>query len=204
MVMKYELYRGIYVRPETWDHGVVAEQRTYEPLQIEDGDVVLDIGANIGAFAKFAFDHKTCYEPDADNFDLLEYNIVHLMKEQSVAWRQTAVCSKLDELQGSVKLFMNEDGTNKALHSTVEVRGRPSTWVEAVSLIDIEGGEYSLELGDLTNDVTKLAIEFHISKPEFRKLAPEANELIERMGFKPVKPFRMTPKGRTTLMIYRR
>lgn len=68
-------------RPYTQDLGIlfeVLEHNRYNVPDDIDGTPIIDIGAHIGAFA-LACLHKgalrvVCYEPDEDNFDLLEHN----------------------------------------------------------------------------------------------------------------------------------
>jgi FkbM family methyltransferase len=88
-----DLYRGLRIawhkpghwqlRQATYDRHVfrtVAVENEYRlPERLHADDVVLDIGANIGAFAYAALQRGAglvcCYEPDADNFHQLSHNL---------------------------------------------------------------------------------------------------------------------------------
>lgn len=204
-VRGYELYKGLLVRPNTWDHGVVAEQHGYDLLDIQDGDRVLDVGGNIGAFASYAISKSAAlvmsYEPDMDNFDLLVLNTS--MAIQGPKWMRNfyercAIVGQ-DGLE-EIELFMNEKGTNKALHSTVPIRGRPSVKVKARHFsdipsirrfnkikIDIEGGEYDLGMLPFAY-AEKVAIEWHFSRNAFIEAAKSLDEKIQKSGFTNLKP----------------
>ena len=74
------------MRPGTLDEYIFKEIRpSYNMLDIQEGDVVLDIGANIGAFSLYAEQQGATkiysYEPDSDNFFILEKNSTHCLKD---------------------------------------------------------------------------------------------------------------------------
>lgn len=100
------------------------------------GDVVLDIGANIGyytlIFAKLVGENGKVYafEPDPTNFALLEKN-VKTNGYENVILEQKAISNK----NGKVKLYLGED--NKASHTIFDTHdNRQSIEIEAIRLDD--------------------------------------------------------------------
>jgi len=115
----------------------------YEPLETElvkeevkKGDVVLDIGANIGyytlIFAKLVGEEGKVYafEPEPDNFALLKYN-VEINGYQNVILVQKAVSNK----SGEIRLYLCED--NKGDHRIYDSHdGRKFVEIEVIQLDD--------------------------------------------------------------------
>lgn len=115
----------------------------YEPFetelikrQIKEGDVVLDLGANIGYYT-LIFAKRTgpkgkvfAFEPDPDNFALLGKNIQANGYCNVVAALQ-AVSNKTEK----IKLYLSKD--NKGDHRIYDSQdGRPCIDIEAVRLDD--------------------------------------------------------------------
>jgi FkbM family methyltransferase len=103
---------------------------------VKRGDVVLDLGANIGyytlIFAKIvgAEGKVFAFEPDPDNFSLLKKNI-EINGYKNVILEQKAVSDKT----GTVKLYLSED--NLADHRIYDSHdGREFIEIESVSLDD--------------------------------------------------------------------
>lgn len=180
-------------REGTYDDAIVKEMKVYDPLfdGYEQG-LVLDVGANIGAFAAravsmFHASRVIAYEPDVDNFRLLEANTnefsnVHCIRKAVVD-------------QGYHTFLYVNDGMNKAIHSTVEYRGRDCYEVAAMPLkkalkmyepelmkIDIEGGEYDFTcLKKLPSFVRGIAVELHLSRKQWREQsAPSLYKKLKR------------------------
>lgn len=210
---------GILLRPNTWDFGVAAETRTYLPLEIDQNDICLDIGGNIGTFALLAVQQGSTkvlsIEPDPQNYAMLLANTKKYTKEILV--ERLAVVG--DAKEKFVEFYINASGKNKALHSTVEVRGRPHFKVPAVGFetlmkfvknptvlkIDIEGGEYDFDLSMIPDSVTKFAIEWHLTHKGHRELAHQSDEFVRtKLKFDPVREFKPGEKNWTSLAIYRR
>jgi len=115
----------------------------YDPFETEiakkevgEGDVVLDIGANIGyytlIFAKLVGKNGKvfAFEPDPDNYALLEKN-VQINGYQNVILIQKAVSNKT----GKIRLYLSED--NKGDHRIYNsYENRISVEIEAVTLDD--------------------------------------------------------------------
>ena len=139
--------------------------KVYEPFQtelimneIKKGDIVLDIGANIGyytlLFAKLVGNNGKvfAFEPDPKNFDLLKRN-VELNNYKNVVLVQKAVSDK----NGKIKLYLSKN--NKAHHSVFNQLGSDQfIEIDAIKLddyfkdsnnidfikIDVEGAEYDV------------------------------------------------------------
>lgn len=147
-------------------------------------DVVLDIGAHIGAFAVYAA-HRcaqvVCYEPDHDNFVLLGKNTFPYTNTEL---HESAVRGR----GGEVTFY--PAGKNTGTGSTYPVRGRPSVEVNAVGIgdvlskheftyikCDIEGGEYTIfNRLILQPQVRAVVMEVHLNHQEYRA---EAHTLVE-------------------------
>ena len=155
-------------------------------FQINENDIIIDIGAHIGLFSLFASQYCKngkifSYEPIKENFELLLENI-KLNKIENVHPHNSAV-SKLNE---KIKIFYNDD---QSAHSMF-LESDKNTTVDSISLqrifdenkiescnflkIDCEGAEYeiidSLPI-EYFKKIEKMVIEYHFadSKPELSK-----------------------------------
>ncbi len=179
--MKLKKYKRFFFRKGTDDKNMIDEsfsnKEYYENLDslIKNNFVVIDIGANIGAFtipsAKIA-EKVFSFEPEKDNFKLLKKN-VQLNKLKNVYLFNCAVLDK----EGEKELFISLDKT--ARHNFY-LKSNISKIVKIISLkqifdenninfchflkIDTEGSEYEI-LKNLPLDYFKkietIALEFH-------------------------------------------
>ena len=197
-----EKHQG-YVRENTLDEYIFGEVRSaYKDLEIKKGDVGLDLGANIGAFAKQAAEKEAivhCYEPEPNNFTLLQLNSPNTNNHKK------AVVGKQN---GNIELFINSK-RNKGIHMTRPVNGRESIEVETVSFsdlineikpnkikIDVEGAEYDFLPFEFPSFVEKLVMEIHFQyDPSWRKLGREVHESMIQQGFSSLKEFKDTGKN---------
>jgi FkbM family methyltransferase len=129
------------------DSLLLATNGVYEPFetdllqkQVRPGDVVVDVGANIGyytlLFARCVGPQGRVYafEPDPTNFDLLQRNI-----QRNGYTNVTLVRKAVAAQSGTLRLYLCED--NKGDHRTYDSHdGRPSVEIEAVSLDDYFAG----------------------------------------------------------------
>lgn len=191
---------GLWVRPNTRDAMIADEvlvEQTYGMARLRSDDLVLDIGANIGAATRFFLDHGIrdilAYEPDPDNCRMFERNVL-TEDMDGVELVQAAITAK----HGPVTLYTN-NGPNKACHSLIKKKGYTTTTVQGHALewvldefrptvvkCDIEGGEYLLpwEVIERRTDVRVVIIELHTQKPEMREyLAPALMALMKTMRF---------------------
>jgi FkbM family methyltransferase len=125
------------VSPTLLAHGI------FEPLETElverevcPGDVVLDIGANVGYYTLIFAErvgesgHVFAFEPDPDNFALLEKN-VRANRYSNVTLERKAV----SDVTGKIKLYTCPD--NKGDHRIYDSGdGRRSIDIDAVALDD--------------------------------------------------------------------
>lgn len=182
----------------------------YDPLTVElvnneikNGDIVLDIGANIGyytlIFAKLTGQGGKvfAFEPEPTNFSLLKKN-VEINGYKNVEFIQKAVSDKI----GNAKLYLCE--YNKGCHTIYDPNdGRKSIEIETISLdeyfknytgkidfikIDIEGAEWLALKGMLNlleNYDLKIVTEFApILIKKFGIEPKEYLNLILQLGFK--------------------
>ena len=157
-----------------------------DEFEIENNDVVLDIGGHIGLFALFAsqFCKKGkifCFEPIKENYDILLENL-ELNAVKNIVPFNLAVYDD----EGKVKMYLNEDDAG---HSVV-LPSSKSIQTNSISLkkifddnkidlcgfakIDCEGSEYSIIDAlppEYLKRINKMAIEYHFadSKPELAK-----------------------------------
>jgi len=173
------VYRNTYnmfVRPCTSDDLVCDEAQEYLRLFIDkkNYDVFLDIGANIGSVTSLAKEINPimeiiCYEPDKENFDVLHSNTKNF---SSIRRYRVA----LGTGEKDINLFKAK-GSNKGKHSIISRSCNMDKPTNVHQLdfrkelirtnctllkIDIEGGEYSLDLYNLPEKIKGLAIEFHL------------------------------------------
>ena len=147
-------------------------------FEINDNDIIIDIGAHIGLFALFASQFCKngriyCYEPIKENFNLLLLNL-QLNKINNVKPYNTAVSQQV----GNVTIYLNEDESGHSMHveGTKSIRAESdslkniidSNKLEKCDLIkmDCEGEEYniidSLPL-DYFSKISKMCIEYHFA-----------------------------------------
>jgi FkbM family methyltransferase len=154
-------------------------QREYakEKFEIHQSDTIIDVGGHVGLFSVYAA--YLCksgvvfsFEPDGENFRLLEENIA-LNKLENIKSFNLAVSSKI----GKVKIYQNK--CDQAAH-TIFGTGKNFVEVKALSLqeifesnsivkcnllkLDCEGAEYEI-LGSLPEEyfkkIDRICLEYH-------------------------------------------
>ena len=186
-------------------NGIYEEFETnFVKKEIKKGDVVLDIGANIGyytlIFAKLVGETGKvfAFEPDPINFSLLKKNI-EINGYKNVVLIQKAVSDKSEKL----KLFLSE--TNNGDHRIYNWDGsRKSVEIESIKLdeyfedtkqrinfikMDIQGAEYGAVSGMTNllnqNKSVKIISEFWpTGLKRFGGSAIKYLELLEKNDFK--------------------
>tara|TARA_R100000995_G_scaffold84795_1_gene64879 strand:- start:692 stop:1360 length:669 start_codon:yes stop_codon:yes gene_type:complete len=211
-----------FVRPDTLDEYVFKEIKpSYKCLELCSKDVVLDIGANIGAFTKYALElgaEVHAYEPEEENYLIMLENINSL---DAIAYANKKVlterCAVVGDDSKSISLYVNSK-KNKGLHMTRPVRGREGVEVEAKNFdeiitskqpnkikIDVEGGEYSFMPTVFPDCVEKLAMELHFQyNKEWRGMAVKIHEDMLSQGFSVIREPKFTGGNWTTLAGYSR
>lgn len=185
---------GLWCRTGTMDEYIVKEcRRQYAHLEISPGDRVLDIGANIGAFAApsaRAGATVVAVEPELANFGLLMMNTAGL----AVAAERFAVAP----VSGTTDLWITP-GTNKGHHSLVISKGRSlqvvpalgwaealARWPSDVLKFDAEGAEYLLDWTQLPASIRRVAIELDLGRKSWRTQAREIEQDMSNQGFRAV------------------
>jgi FkbM family methyltransferase len=205
-----ETYKGFTVRPGTLDDYVVNEISSYRHMPIHKGDYVLDVGGNIGTFARTAFDagaSVVSIEPDPENYALLQKNAPGVL----------ALNAAVGKVAGKLTLYQNV-GKNKGLHSTVPTRGRTQIEVPAYSWdgllkkfkpnkikIDCEGAEYTfLVPAELPHFVTHVILEYNLSRRTEQAEAQRTHDEFLAAGWECHKRPRFGTKAWATLAYYTR
>ncbi len=210
-----------YTRPDTLDEYVFKEIKpSYKCLEISPGDVVLDIGANIGAFTKYAYELGAdvyAYEPEEENYLIMLKNIKVASGEHRPRRVLAQQCAVVGDDSKSISLYVNSK-KNKGLHMTRPVRGREGVTVRAENFdeiiearqpnkikIDVEGGEYSFMPTVFPDCVEKLAMELHFQyNKEWRGMAVKIHEDMLSQGFSVIREPKFTGGNWTTLAGYSR
>lgn len=208
---------GIWIRPRTYDRQIVKESRSYLRLAPDANDVLLDIGANIGAasrrFLNAGVRQVIAVEPEPVNFSILRKNLA------AAPSRSVAVEAAVAASEGDCELWIHA-GRNKGMHSLVPQNRRRALRVRAVTLqrlmmrhrptlikIDIEGGEYQLlaPLSVLPAHVRGIALELHLSCGMWRsECGPAIVSLLAEQGFSAVRAPRFDGHRPCTLGIWLR
>lgn len=169
-----------WYRPGTSDDSVLHEiltthwyRRQRLGFDVHPKEHWLDLGANIGGFALYCWlKHATatCYEPQADNFNLLEKNI-----GQMVGNFHCVESAVTHEKSNTVWFYRGRSPADYARYTTdktIYETGTtvPNTYVRKLSgiwdgiKIDIEAAEHAILDAELLPKCKKLVLEYHIRK----------------------------------------
>lgn len=189
-------------------------RKSYNPLgfEIDKGDVVVDIGAHVGAFSLYAAYHGGIvysYEPSLGPFKLLKKNIKLNDFEKVISPFQLAIGGK----RGKQKMYMSE----------AEVKGQVQMFrngiynipldVECITLKDIvnsvghidflkcdsEGSEFEIFFNTpqkYLKKIEKISLEYHDRRTRFRK--EDLRSFFKKMGF----DVTIKPEFKTLGMMY--
>lgn len=170
----------VLCREGTYDEYVCKEiNRSYGRLDVKDR-VVLDVGANIGAFTCWALqkgaEKVIAVEPEENNFNMLVLNTQPYTHDHSFILCNSALTKDKD---GEGVLYLSKTGKNPGNSSTTPRRGRvevPINYMTVselkkrnpeihVAKIDCEGAEYDfIEELILSYPMLKqVALEMHIN-----------------------------------------
>jgi len=211
-------------RKDTYDHYVMREiNRSYGQLDVE-GRIVLDIGANIGAFTCWALQRKPLHvialEPEVNNFAMLDLNTSPYgtqLPEEPYTLHNAGLHSTKD---GDDVLYLAKSGKNPGNSSTTSRRGRVESPIKLMSVaqlkenhpiievakVDCEGAEYEFmeELIAHNPDLRQVALEMHISGFGLRK-AQNLDDMMQAQGFTTKVPPKLDNDGLwQTLATYER
>ncbi|MAD98736.1 MAG: putative methyltransferase [Prokaryotic dsDNA virus sp.] len=194
----------IWCRNNTYDEYVSKEiNRSYGKLDVE-GRVVLDIGANIGCFTRWAVDkgamHVISLEPEVNNFNMLSLN---MKDEENTTLHNKALTSSQD---GDGVLYLSKTGKNPGNSSTTPRRGRVEVSISFMSVatlknkhpvidvakIDCEGAEFEFmeTLIAAYPDLRQVALEIHINGFGLKK-AQDLHDMMLNNGFEAEVPPRL-------------
>jgi FkbM family methyltransferase len=166
------------VRDGTLDAFIVRENagKMYARLQLQPSDTVLDVGANIGAFAVLhagQVNRVIAVEPEPENLALLRCNTELNGCDNVTIVPRFVTGAPVDF---PIKLYLNVR-QNRGAHSAYVKRGRVAVDVLTVTLdqlietyhptvakIDVEGAEYEMLLHtDYLGELRELVFEWHSS-----------------------------------------
>jgi FkbM family methyltransferase len=178
-------------------------ERVYNPpeLEIRSGDLVIDIGANVGIFSTFAAARSQrqvyAFEPLPLNCQFLKQNMADNRLSQI-----TPVCSAVSAHTGTVKLYTTQSPSGNLLFNH-NVQGKIEQYIEVSSTtlsaimeeydlqtidfmkMDCEGAEGEILQStppEHLRRVNKLAMEFHDNVSSLKH--SEIQHLLEQCGFK--------------------
>lgn len=210
------LYDGFAYRKGTADEATPGYvRRDYRHLPIEQGDLVLDLGAHIGYFTAYALNRGAAFvlavEPDPENTKLWRMNIQEMNRASLI---EAAVA---DHDRGA-DLFAtrNARGTDA---SSLIVKGRNKIKVSVPTVtmdylfshmratvvkIDIEGGEYALDnfWAAVPFSVRALSAEMHFGRKGWREKAMGYAAGLEKQGFACVRAANWGEKMWNTIFTY--
>ena len=214
--MYREKITGLWCRENTLDEYVVKEQSCYSKfLSLVRDSTVMDIGGNIGAFAYKAIESGAkkviSFEPEPGNIEL--FKMQDFYESPKVKLIERAISDK----NGVADFYVNSSGKNKGLHSLQEIQGRHKIQVKTVEFkqaltkfspeyikIDIEGGEYDIDLSNLPLNVKGIAIEIHLTHGDNREQGENLIKILKKQFPVVLKEPKITDKNWTTLFIGRR
>ena len=168
---------SMWGRVGTYDEYVMKEiVKSYGSLSVED-KVVLDIGANIGCFSRWAVENGArkviAIEPEPNNFAMLELN----MEGHENVVPVNAALVPFYSGEGVMELYIAPSGKNPGNSSLSPRRGRSSIFVSTVHVdaiftghpdisvakIDCEGAEFGLMPVLTRTALEQMALEYHIN-----------------------------------------
>lgn len=189
-----------FMRSDYYVIGEVWKKRVYEQegLRIGKKDVVIDIGAHLGAFTVYAAKRATLgrvfsFEPSKANFLLLKEN-VRLNNLHNVSHHRVGVAGKKQK----IKLYLDPISTAR---NSCYLKSKRYELINCLSLkdvfekhkikkcdflkIDCEGAEYDIlkkAPRNLYRLISKIVLEYH-DCPDWREQIRKIVTLLFRCGF---------------------
>jgi FkbM family methyltransferase len=171
-------------------------------FKLSAGMTVIDIGANQGFYSLYAASHGAnvyAYEPCADNFEVLKWNVAKNNLEERVKTFNEAVAGK----KGEVKLFIGLDTSGDIMSRTASIRNSNRGGKDAIShsvrattldsilddlriekcdllKMDCEGAEYEILQNTSQRSFDKIA---RISMEAHENRIEEATNILKSAGF---------------------
>jgi len=147
----------------------IFEERMYEKFfSVEEGDIVLDIGASIGPFTYSILQNKPkhvyCFEPSPSEIDTLRLNTQN--------GPVTVVNKGIADVEGDIEFnLFGLDLSSKVAKSTTFDKIREEYGITKIDFLktDCEGGEYSIFNNQnffwIKENVKKVVGEWHLENP---------------------------------------
>jgi FkbM family methyltransferase len=188
---------GLWYRPDTADINAIRDvnRMLRRPGGPEPTDVVLDIGAHIGAFSLRALDRGAALvkavEPEPSNIALFRKNVVdprvQLVEAAAGAgvggWATLHV--KVGKATDSHSLTRTGRNGQELLVPVLSLAQLCQDFAPTYVKVDIEGAEYTLDLVEsFPGSADRLFIEFHFHKQGDRERALALRKrLVGELGF---------------------
>lgn len=195
----------IYLRKNTMDLLVLTEQKLYmKNINLDKKDIWLDAGAHIGTFSLSIHekvDKIICYEPNNDNFYILEKNIKK-NSIKNVVLNNLAIVGNLDKQR---YFYLNKrNKKNTGGHSFyIKRKPRERTICECINInkilqdnpinkikMDVEGAEYEILKAikpDFFKNIEEIIFEYHFNilkdHPECKKHKEIINLLKKHFSY---------------------
>jgi FkbM family methyltransferase len=155
---------------------------------------ILDCGANIGLSVIYL--KKICptatiiaFEPDPNNFELLQKNIAshdlqNVVLKNEAVWKEDTMLSFESEGTMSSKIVFDKETDRSKLTKAVRLKDHLNRKIDFLK-IDIEGAEYQVlcDIGDNLSFVTNLFVEYHGMFGQISELS-ELFDLFSKKGFR--------------------
>jgi len=190
-IAKTGMFNGFHARPIDAAILMEAQKKPYRRLNIEPGDVVLDLGAHIGTFARYAIDegasHVIAVEPHPESVELLRMNV----QGRAVTVIDSAVDSDILYDSGTPQRARKVPGRGTGRGGWEPIKVSSVTLDELLVhqptrvKCDIEGGEYDI-LPHPMPTVRRLALEIHFDdNPLLFERAPAFIQAMRDAGWVP-------------------
>jgi len=164
----------------------------YKAITFSPNDIVVDIGANIGAFsavAEKAARKVIAIEADSECCDVINMNVTNKTKVINAALVEPNGPKTINFYKGSMSF----------VSSCIAVRGREKIEVKTIGIdkilacnptilkVDIEGHEYNwIDTIAFPKSVKQMAIELHLQKKDMTEKHDRAMANILKQGFKEI------------------
>lgn len=179
---------------------VLGKKRAYAHLEIQEGDVVLDLGAHVGSFVRWSLNHGAdrvvAVEMYPETLALLRQNFPADLYDPRVEIIPAAV-SGVTGPKRQTRYFENPMSASVSIHQRYDPRGVMVPTVGLGDLLerydptkikfDIENSEYEVfppSIETLTNSrVTRIMGELHTRTEDTLKLARELWYMFDEAGW---------------------
>lgn len=177
--MVYHPDKDLFIRSNNESDKCIPHQMAdYDVLDLE-GKTVMDIGANIGVFTRYANERGSkkilCYEPAADNFEMLQLNtcdidIAEIYKKGIAGHTGKINLYRIPDVAASNSIYPIDRATIVEEIEVISLLEAITPDVDVIKM-DIEGGEYTALLScDIPNHVKQIIVEFHFKTTEMIEL----------------------------------